>query len=151
MGDGVSARAAHRSDDGSGLPGDVRPGPVEELARNDRVVIALGDEDGGTRESTGRGRNPGVEGERPVEDRRSLEPVGFVEQQSSGEGRPPAEADQDDVAPRTRDRTESGAKPGHCLVERRGDGAPDSTIGEPGIPAAFGDGRAKRRERGPHG
>ena len=88
----VAAGPAVRDGGAPGLGQQVVPGAVEELAGDDVVAVALGDEDRQVGQPPGVGREARLEGQGPVEDRGPGEPGGVVEHQAAGEGRAAAEA-----------------------------------------------------------
>ena len=150
-GDAVTAGVPDRNRGGAGLPGQVLPGPVEELARDDGVLLALHDDDRDAGKARGGGGDAGVERQRSVEDRRTGVPGGVVEQEPVGERRAAAEPNQDNRPAGRCDSVKPAAEPVHRLAQRRRDRAPDAAIGEPRVPAALGDRRPDRRVRGPGG
>ncbi len=85
-GDAVPAGVAAGGRDGARLLLQVGPGAVEQLARDDGVLLALRDEDRDAGQPARRRGHAGVEGQRAVEDRGAGVPGG------SSSSRPPAKA-----------------------------------------------------------
>ena len=74
----VAAGLALRDGGRTGLGQQVGPGPVEELAGDDVVTVALGDEDGQVGQPAEIGGESGVEGQGAVEDGRAGVPGGAL-------------------------------------------------------------------------
>jgi hypothetical protein len=150
-GDAVPAGVADGDGRGAGFAEQVLPGPVEELAGDHGVLLALRDGDRDPGEAGGRGGDAGVERQRAVQDRGAGVPGRVVEQQSAGERGAAAEPDQDDRPPGRRRLVEPAAEPVHRVAQRLRDGPADAAVGEPGVPAALGDRRSDRRVCRPGG
>lgn len=85
--DAVTDRVAARDCGRPRLAEQVRPGAVEQIARDDRVLLALGDDDGHPGEAGRCCLDAGFERQRAVQDGAAGVAVRVVEQQSAGERR----------------------------------------------------------------
>ena len=140
----VTAGLALRDRRGTGLGQHVVPGPVEELARDDVVAVALGNEQRQVGQPAGVGQETCVERQGAVEDRGAGVARGVVQHQAAGEGGPSTEADQQHWAAHWGDVVQPAAEPVHGVPERLGDRAADAAVGEPCEPAALDDRRPHR-------
>ncbi len=139
----MTAGVAVRRERGARRVVQVGPGAVQQLGRDDPVLLPPGEQDRHPVETAGVDRDPRVE-RQGAEQHRCTGPARRVgQEQPPGEGRATAEPDEQD-RPVARGGVEPAPEPGHRVRQRLGDGPADAAVGEPREPAALGD-------RRPHG
>ena len=123
--DAVPAGVADARGGAAGVAVEVGPRALEQLAGDDGVGVAVGDEDRQSVEAAGGGGDAGVEGQGAEQDRGAGVAVRVVEDQPAGERGAAAEPDEDDRPVRP-GATSSSQLRNHAMVV-----GSDSATGRP--------------------